>query len=362
MKFNFFFFLPIFTLLTSCNGQPGTHTTSEVKAQHRAAGETVSEPDSCIWSIFQDKDDHYWFGSNGKGVYRYDGKTLLRFSTTDGLLNDSIRGIQQDKAGNIFITSMGGISKFDGQQFTTLHATASNEWKLNPDDLWFSILGKAGEQGVYRYDGKTLHDLKFPKHHMEDSFFAANGKHPWSPYEVYCIYKDRKGTMWFGTSSFGVCRYDGKSLSWLYEEHLTMVKGGGSFGIRSILEDKQGKFWFCNTSYRYNILPASGRHNSTLIDYTHEKGIDNLAAPDGNKLIYFPSAVEDDNGDLWMVNYNQGVWRYNGKKVTHYPLQDGDNHVKLFSIYKDRKGTLWLGSLDAGAYRFNGKTFEQFKP
>jgi len=32
---------------------------------------------------------------------------------------------------------------------------------------------------------------------------------------VRCIFQDRKGNLWFGTNSDGVCRYDGKALVYL---------------------------------------------------------------------------------------------------------------------------------------------------
>lgn len=111
------------TILNSCNGQNASSISNSTRNEQDsiiAIGETVSELDKSIWIIFQDKNNHYWFGSNGKGLYRYDGKTILHFTTKDGLLNDSIRGIQEDKFGNVFITSLDGINKFDGQKFTTL--------------------------------------------------------------------------------------------------------------------------------------------------------------------------------------------------------------------------------------------------
>jgi len=51
-----------------------------------------------IFIIFQDKDNNYWFESDGKGVYHYDGKTIIHLSTKDGLSNNHIREIQQDKS------------------------------------------------------------------------------------------------------------------------------------------------------------------------------------------------------------------------------------------------------------------------
>ena len=366
ISINTFILFSILAIFSSCNGQNAADATSGNNREYSFAittGDTVSELDKSIWFIFQDKNNHYWFASNGKGLYRHDGKILTHFTTGHGLLNDSIRGIQEDKTGNIFITSLGGIQKFDGRKFTTLPAVSVSEWKNNPDDLWFSILGKAGEDGPYRFDGKTLYHLKFPKHRLEDQYYRDNPNRPWSPYEVYTIYKDSKGNIWFGTSNFGICRFDGKSLNWMYEEHLTLIEDGGSFGIRSIIEDKEGKFWFCNTSYRYNISPEeSGGQDKTLINYKREAGISNLKTPEGKDMIYFMSAVEDNNGDMWMATYSQGVWKYDGKNITRYPVKKGAEDITLFSIYKDKQGDLWLGTHEAGAYKFNGKIFEKFSP
>ncbi|MEZ4721781.1 MAG: two-component regulator propeller domain-containing protein [Flavobacteriales bacterium] len=305
----------------------------------------------------------HWFGSNEDGLHRVDGETIVLAYTEDGLLDNRIRSIQEDKQGNIYVSSMGGINKFDGHTWTALTPVKENNWKLQPNDLWFSMVGKNGEKGPYRYDGRTLYQLEFPKHYMADAYFERFPNQPWSPYEVYTIYKDRKGTMWFGTSNFGVCRYDGKSLGWLYEDHLTNVPDGGSFGIRSIIEDHQGKFWICNTQYRFHMFPDSiTEDGKNLIHYETEPGIEGLKAPYGTDFFYFMSAVEDREGDLWLATYSQGVFRYDGEKTTRYEVKNGDQDVTLFSIYLDNEGGLWLGTHENGVYTFNGESFERFKP
>jgi len=63
-----------------------------------------------------------------------------------------------------------------------------------------------------------------------------------------------------------------------------------------------------------------------------------------------------------MATFHSGVWRYDGDKVTRYPVTDGAREISLFSIYKDNRGELWLGTHEAGAYKFNGKAFEKFRP
>lgn len=367
--------LSLLIILTSCNGQnTPQNATSTLNDQHStiAKGDTVSELSKSIWMIFQDKNNNYWFGSDGQGVHRYDGKTIIHFTTKDGLCNNQIRGIQEDKSGNIYFNTVEGVSKFDGQAFTTLRASAGTspitEWKIQPDDLWFQ--GAQDSGAVYRYDGKSLHRLEFPKtkHGDEELLRFPRSQFPnaiYSPYDVYNIYRDSKGNLWFGTATLGACRYDGKSFDWLYEDHLTNPPGGGSFGIRSIIEDKEGKFWFCNTKYRYNIDPNDpAAKGNGLIKYKKEKGIDhvNIKTQYGEDVFYFMSIVEDNKRDLWMATYGGGVWRYDGKSMTHYPVKDGSKDITLFSIYKDNRGDLWLGTHEAGAYKFNGKTFERFRP
>lgn len=358
-----FFFISLLTI--SCSGQTKTkegNIATQSKNTSLTIGDTVSELEKNIWIVFQDQNKNYWFGSDGAGVYRYDGETILHFSSKDGLSSDRIRGIKEDTFGNIFITNLGGIDKFDGVKFTSLPVKESNEWELNPDDVWFSVLGKKDESGPYRYDGKTLHHLKFPKHYMEDEYYANHPNKSWSPYEPYTIYKDSKGNIWFGTSNFGLCRYDGKTISWMFEKHLTLIEGGGSFGIRSIIEDRDEKFWICNTKYRYDIQanPVIEK-DKILIDYKREKGIENLKSADGKGFIYFMSAVKDDTGDLWMATYNEGVIKYDGTTTTRYSVKDGEKDITLFSIYKDKEGNLWLGTHESGVFKFNGKTFEKFK-
>ncbi len=351
-------------LLASCGGQPTSKTNSCGSAI--TPGDTVRELSKSIWVIFQASGGDYWFGSDTEGIYRFDGKTLLHYSTKHGLSSNRIRDIQEDKQGNIYCSTLGGINKFDGYTFTALSPiksdSATANWKLQAGDLWFSVPGKNGEKGPYRYDGTNLYQLEFPKHYLEDDYYKRFPGTTLSPYEVYCIYKDNKGTMWFGTGNFGICHYDGKSFSWLYEDHLSNTPAGGSFGIRSILQDTKGEFWFCNSRYRFRISSRILNLNDrVLIDYQKEKGIEDIKSADGADHFYFQSIAEDKDGDLWMATYNEGVWRYNGKEVKHYIINDGTEGVKIIKIYKDHKNNIWIGTQESGVFKYNGNAFEQFK-
>ncbi|MEM1328251.1 MAG: two-component regulator propeller domain-containing protein, partial [Bacteroidota bacterium] len=80
-----------------------------------------------------------------------------------------------------------------------------------------------------------------------------------------------------------------------------------------------------------------------------------------SNLDEYLSSVIDNNGDLWFVTYLDGVWKYDGTKITHYSILENTKNISLFSIYKDNNGDLWLGTHENGAYKFNGITFEEFK-
>lgn len=137
MKINILLLVTILTSLTSCSGQ---NTSQQVKVEDMVKGDTVKELGSNIMVAYQDKKNVYWFGSWETGVYRYDGKTLINYTTKHGLPNNRIDEIKEDKLGNIYFIScspQSTIVKFNQQSFTTIIATQSNEWKLQSADLWF---------------------------------------------------------------------------------------------------------------------------------------------------------------------------------------------------------------------------------
>jgi ligand-binding sensor domain-containing protein len=319
------------------------HTPNDKKAPV-ATGEIVSELGKSVMYVFQAKNNDYWFGSNDRGVYRYDGKTLVNFTTKDGLVSNQIRGVQEDKAGHIYFTTYEGISKFDGRAFTTLPTPAKADpagWKRQPGDLWF--VGPPDAGVVFRYDGKAMHRLEFPRTKLGDEHFEKmpRSKFPnakYNPYDVYCILTDSKGNVWFGTGTVGVCRYDGKSFDWLTGRGLTGAP------VRSIFEDKKGNYWF------------SGSGHQAVSDFgkVQDRG--------EGTIVVGLSVIEDDDGRVWTAAFRAGAIRYEGKQEVAYPIKDGQTAVEVFAIYKDNRGALWLGTHNGGAYKFNGKSFDQFRP
>lgn len=352
-----FFLFNVLIISLSCNEQGnigGEKTQSN--------GKLVSALDNKIWVVYQEEKGAYWFGSNGNGVFHYDGKNLKQYTKENGLVDNTIRGIQADDLGNIFIETPEGISKYDGVTFTTLKpiTSYSNKWKLESGDLWFHCNGNPSD--VYRYDGDSLFELHLPRKNLERAFggkvqgLSFEGMNS-SPYSVFGIDKDKEGNLWFGTIVAGAFRYDGESFLWIAEKELSTLPDGRVPGVRSMIEDKDGNFWLSNFISKYRISDED-----SIVKYEKLEGVDMSKGYFQNRIPYFNSGLSDNNGDLWMTTYTGGVWKYNGDTLLNFPIKDGETEVLLISIYKDNKGSLWLGTDNAGVYKSNGEIFEKFDP
>jgi ligand-binding sensor domain-containing protein len=308
--------------------------------------------------IFQDRNGDHWFAGSDTGVFRYDGKDPVLYTTADGLCGTGVLGIQEDAEGKLYFDTTEGVCVFDGKVFTTLtvDSTASPDaWKLEPGDLWFRM--GWDHHGPFRYDGTTLHALEFPHTTQADTFNTQYPNVSFDPYGIYSMYTDSKGRLWFGTSSLGVCMFDGTSIRWLYKDHLTNTPAGGSFGIRAMIEDRDGKFWFCNTRERFTIPPQTA--DGDRVQNSTSAGVQ---AEGETHFPYFFSITKDKAGNLWMACGEDGVYCKRGELLVHYPITTEGETVRAFSIYTNNVGTIWIGTLGSGAYRFNGAAFERFDP
>lgn len=330
----------------SCSG--AQHHVSSTSKSLMALGDTVPALGNNIMTIFQDSRKTYWFGSWESGVYRYDGNTLININTQHGLISNRIDEIREDSSGSIYFNCSASnttIMKLDSTGLSALTPEPSSQWKNEKNDLWFRAAGKAGH--IYRFDGKVLHDLTFPEHPTLHE-----------PFEVYSIYRDQQGYMWFGTNPLGVCRWNGATHDWISESDVTELHDGPANGVRSIAQDREGMFWF-NTLYRYKVNDNSV--NAAQF-YTKEKNIGNLEGTADGVLTEYLSIVSDEQQHLWIVTYKNGVWEFDGNNTIQHHIHENGKPIPLFSVYKDLEGSLWLGSPEHGAWKWNGASFVPFKP
>jgi ligand-binding sensor domain-containing protein len=346
---------------TSCTTKPDV-TKSELSASAIAAPALLRF--ETVRSILEDSKGNYWFGSWKEGVCRFDGESLTYFTVEDGLSDNQIRSIHEDRNGVVWFEGGVGISGFDGERIithTSRNYTSKDKWLLRTGDLWFKEDGARGateiegQPGVYRYDGETFTYLAYP-------LPADRAKVP--AYATTGMAKGKGGRLWFATYT-AVFGYDGESFTIIDDKSLGLNEGTGWLHVRCVLEDSKGKLWIGNNGI--GVILHDG-HAAT--QFTQEKGLGKLG-PHGGRAMPQPGDVtdgspslhrvfsigEDRAGNIWFGTVEHGAWRYDGKSLRNYTAEDGLTSKDIMGIYTDRHGDLWLAG--NGVFKFNGASFDR---
>ena len=340
--------LSILAIFSSCNAQTPT-AAPERSTQAVLIGDTVSAIGKNIDFIFQDKNDHYWFATNGEGAYRYDGKAIIRFTEKDGLCSNFVWSIAEDSNGHLWFTTRDGICSFNGSKFANytnvIKSAAYGKLRYKKGGLFFGHLN-----GLCFYDGAS-----FTNFAIHPPGYKPPAHTVYRPYEVYCTLVDKAGRVWFGTQEKGVCVYDGTTFSFIDGKDLDGP------AVRSIYQDRNGILWFGNNGgglFRYD--------GTTLRNITEEKKLTNHEFLKQKKLVDKQGSLarvfainEDEDGNLWIGTVDAGVWKYDGTHLTNYTIKDGLSGNAVYVIYKDKKGKLWFVTNGEAVFQFDGQKFSR---
>ena len=278
-----------------------------------------------VGAMLEDREGNLWFGPKmalGDGVGRFDGTQIEIFTTAEGLVNNNVCSMLEDREGHLWFGAWKGVSRYDGQVFTTLDGLEADVRSIAQDrkgHLWFGTM----VGGVYRYDGKQVVNFTL-------KVGLANLR-------VEAVLVDREGYLWFGTLG-GVSRYDGQTF-----KTFTTQDGLAGNSVWSMLEDGQGHLWF-------GTLGGVSRYDGqTFKTFTTQDG---LAA--GTVRTIF----EDSRGDLWFGTNGGGVSCYDGQTFETFTTQNGLSYDTVHSIMEDRHGHLWFGTYGGGVSRYDGRVFQ----
>jgi ligand-binding sensor domain-containing protein len=187
-----------------------------------------------------------------------------------------------------------------------------------------------------------------------------------SEYEVVsCGLQDKKGNIWFGTTSEGVYKFDGKIFT-----QYTIQDGLVSNCIWSLLEDKSGDIWLGTSNgiclfkdNKISSIPINSFVRPHITDFSYYS--------DFSTINSVWSMLQDKSGKLWFGT-GDGVYIYNGFNFTRFLANDNVINkaglkLKLVSgMLEDKKGNMWFASGMPPGYeglsRFDGKMIENFKP
>lgn len=169
-----------------------------------------------VYSTLVDKEGNIWFGTQEKGVCRYDGNSFVYF-TDEGLDKAAVRTLFQDKNGTLWAGNNGaGLFRFNGERFVNFtnekglsnpgflqklgsrEGTLARPWTINEDsegNLWIGTI----DAGVWKYDGTHLVNF--------------NAKDGLEGNSIWFIYRNPEGELWFIVNGMRICKYNGKAFT-----------------------------------------------------------------------------------------------------------------------------------------------------
>lgn len=285
-----------------------------------------------FFSILEDRKGNFWFASIGSGVYYYNGKSFRHFTTREGLINDRVTNIYEDKTSHIWFGTEGGASRYDGKSF--------QNFKMNePPFVTEADSAYTGAEPIHN-EVDSVH-ISFYKHQLP--------KNHWSHNDVNAIIEDKTGKLWFSTRGYATV-YDGKTFTTIIN------KDGKPFtNVRSIISDKKGNIWLGGADglWRYDGKTFNN-FTRKFVGYIYEDKEGNIwtSSESDNKTGKIPS---DNNTSSWTLScYDENSLSNKKQKVTEITIKG-----MIFGILEDNKGGIWFGSMN-GVHRYDGKTIKDF--
>ena len=284
-----------------------------------ASNPIVVMPDRDVNSnkLLRDRDGGLWIGTHQRGlIHVHHGRTDV-FGKSDGLSGDIIAGLFEDREGNIWVSTAGGLDRFRDLPVTTVSARQGL-----PSDAVMSVLAATdGSVWIGTADG-----LARWKNGEVSVFRRANGL---PDDAVQSLYQDEEGRIWVFT---------GRGLAWFNTGRFVAVNGGPSREVYSITGDKAGNLWL-----------SGDRGLSHLLERRFIENIPwSVLGRRQQAKVILP-----DPGGLWLAFWLDGGVEYfkDGRVRASYTAADGLGKGPVASIRLDREGAVWAATQFGGLSR-----------
>ncbi len=226
-------------------------------------------------------------------------------TTDDGMPNNFTYKIIKDSKGFIWITTRGGLCRYDGYNIKVFlydpgdsTSTSNSYHKCNMTEDSAGYLWIGSQHGLNRFDPITetfkryYHDPENPKSLCGNT--------------VHCVYCDRKGTVWIGgIDNSGLNKYnpetDDFTVYRLYPDDSTNLQVlWGANRVLGMYEDNDGIFWLGTNIGLYQFDRQTGEFIPSKPITPMDHWIDNR----------FSTITEDEKGKLfyvadWIYSYDR---------------------------------------------------------
>ncbi len=182
-------------------------------------------------SFYEDRRGNIWIYTHGnmlfQGLSRFDGRNWTHYRVKDGFPAGNVKCLKEDKTGKLWALTRDGLSSFDGERWN-LH----NELKGLKGQKFYAMLpDSAGNiwvgtnEGIYKYNGESWNEV----------FKAGEERSGW---DITIFYEDYNGTIWAGTSKYGLVSIEGGVVT-IYDISSGLIDKS----VIDILEDGRGNIW-----------------------------------------------------------------------------------------------------------------------
>ena len=272
-------------------------------------------------------------------------------SIKDGLPNASVSGIVQDSKGFIWMTTQGGLCRYDGSGFKVYENEPFDENSISGDLIQTIFLDKDDVLWLGTYNGLNRFDPATER--FERFRFSTDSATSLSNDLVITIARDAKGRLWAGTLN-GLNRLDESTGTFTrYYHEDGNERSVPNNVIRALFLDSKGRFWVGTTG------GGLARYDYDKDDF--ENRVDAGRPPKGSagrQASYsvggFPSSSsvqsisESRDGALWVGAWGTGLVRYlpDEGSSTVYSLPDS----KLYVVNARDAERVYAGTWGGGLF------------
>ena len=266
--------------------------------------------------------------------------TFAHLTTVDGLSQNSVIDILQDRRGFMWFATGDGLNRYDGNAFVIYKHDVNDPGSLSHNFIRDFLEDDDGYLWVAAYPGVNRLDPRSER----STRYVYDPKNPngISGDSVESIARDSAGHLWFGTSESGLDRFDPTTGTFTHYRNDSDGKFVGR--ITHVIEDSRREIWFVGERGLFHLDPHTGkitRRSAT---------VESLAAD---------YVCEDDVGDLWMLAYSPivGLIKYDrrSERFTQYPLGAGAAGLASSKLLADGSSGFWVPS-SLGLHYFDRRT------
>ncbi|MDO6389374.1 two-component regulator propeller domain-containing protein [Pontibacter sp. BT731] len=290
------------------------------------------------------------------------------WSLEQGLPQSQVNDILQDGKGQLWVATLGGLSRFDGSTFHTYtkrEGMSSNSISCLLLDSRERIWIGTTDRGLMLLTG--------------DSFEVFDQGAGLPPGGVYSIAEDNEGIIWAATDSgvyslakSGFVRYADlphvRYNAVLFSATNELWAGSDSQGVYRINAKGPTNYTTANSTLPYNSINALSQSPDGTIWIGTANGaatfrlnkLENFELPAGIESPNIRDFTTDNYGHQWLSLRLNGVLKYDGKEFQHLTRYSGLRTDRVNCITTDREGNIWIGTTGHGLMQYRNPWFVHF--